>query len=47
MKRNNTFIKRVREVEGTEKGSESFFEEIVAEKFPDLGIEMNIQIHEA
>lgn len=30
-----------------EKGAESIFKEVIAEKFPNLGKELDIQIHEA
>lgn len=30
-----------------EKGAESIFKEIIAEKFPNLGKELDIQVHEA
>lgn len=35
------------EGEEREKGEESLFKEIIAQKFPDLGTELAIQIHKA
>ena len=32
--------------EERERGAENLFKEIIAEKFPDLGKELDIQIHE-
>ena len=35
------------EEEEREKGAESFFKEIIAENYPSLGKELDIQVHEA
>ena len=45
--RNNIFIMGVSEGEEKEKGTKSVFKAIMAENFPNLGKEMDIQIHEA
>ena len=47
MKCNNICIIRVPEEEGREKRAECWFEQIIAENFPNLGNETGIQIQEA
>jgi len=47
IKHNNIYIIGIPEREEGEKGAENLFEEIRAEKFPDLGKETDIQISKA
>lgn len=47
MKRNNIHIIGIPEGEEREEGAESIFKTIMAENLPNLGREMDIQIHEA
>ena len=47
IKRNNVCITGIPEREEREKGAESLFEEIMAENFPSLGRDLDIQVHEA
>ena len=47
IKRRNIKIVRVPEGEKREKRVESLFKEIISENFPNLGKDLDIQIHEA
>lgn len=46
IKRSNLSIEGVSEGELAKKGAENLFKEKVAEKFPNLGTDFNIQFHE-
>lgn len=46
-KRNSLLIIEVPEGEEEKKGSECLFKDIMVENFPNMGRELNIQIHEA
>ena len=46
MKRNNIHIMRIPEGETKEKGIESIFKTIMAGNFPNLGKEMDVQVHD-
>ena len=43
----NIRIISIQEGEEREKGAESLFKEIIAEKFPNLGKELDLQLYEA
>ena len=46
VEKNNVYIIEVQEEE-QEKGTENLFKEIMTENFPNLGRELDIQVHEA
>ena len=47
MKQNNIHIIEAQEEEEQGKGAEGWFEQIIAENFPNLGKETGIQVQEA
>ena len=47
MKHNNIYIIGIQKKKKREKGADDFLEEIIAENFPNLGKEIEIQIQEA
>ena len=47
LKHNNIYVLGVSELAEGEKGEEGLFEQIIAENFPNLGKEADIQVQEA